>query len=511
MKKILIILITLLYTSALVSESALNILVVTVDDMNCDSIGVFGSEVKDTTPHLDKFSKEAMRFNHAHVHASSCIPSRNIVQTGRYLWNSGVEGFYAVPKSDVTYQTTPEFLRDHGYFTMIRGKAHHSSPYSPYPAWDIRFDDELKSEKVNIRKTNSFYDYTLKGIKAAKKANKPFYYSIDIHDPHTPFYNWEKKALKPGLNKEDIDNPPSKIFKANEIVIPKFLPKTPLVKQEMAAYYSTVRRADDSFGYIIKALKDSGVYDNTLIIFFSDHGMPLPFAKTALYYHSTHTPLMVRWPNKTQASYVDSQHVIGTVDIFPTLAEIIGVPAPKGLDGRSFASILKGQKQTNRDYAYTMYEENVGGNRQPMRSIVTKDFGYIFSPWSDGTRKFATATKGTATYKEMVRLSKAGDKKQTERLNLFTYSEPELLFNYAKDPDALNNLIKQPEYKTVLSSLKETLKNKMLSSGDPLLKAFKQQGHQKAIQSYLAKLDQASKLRKKDPSFKRNSAKKVKK
>ena len=72
------------------------------------------------------------------------------------------------------------------------------------------------------------------------------------------------------------------------------------MRKELAAYYSTVRRSDDSVGQVIRSLKEAGVYDNTIIIFFSDHGMPFPFAKTAMYYHSTHTPLIVRCPQITK-------------------------------------------------------------------------------------------------------------------------------------------------------------------------------------------------------------------
>ena len=175
------------------AKEPLNILVLTVDDMNCDSIGTFGCAVEDTTPQMDRFAADSFRFTNAHVHATSCIPSRNVVTSGRYLYNSGVEGFYAVPKEKVTYKTTPDILRENGYFTMIRGKYHHSYPYHPYPAFDINFDEELKKKKVNIRKPESFYEYTKKGIEAAKEAGKPFYYSIDIHDPHLKYWNWNKR------------------------------------------------------------------------------------------------------------------------------------------------------------------------------------------------------------------------------------------------------------------------------------------------------------------------------
>ena len=83
------------------------------------------------------------------------------------------------------------------------------------------------------------------------------------------YYGLIKKKLTSGLNKEDESNPPSRIFKPEEIEIPPFLPQTEKVRLEMAAYYSTVRRADDSIGNVIQALKDTGVYDKTIIFFLS--------------------------------------------------------------------------------------------------------------------------------------------------------------------------------------------------------------------------------------------------
>jgi len=501
MKKIMGV--VLVFGAVLSVQAKMNILVLTVDDMNCDSVGVFGCTTLDTTPNMDRFAEDGFRFKHAHVHATSCIPSRNVVQTGRYLYNSGVEGFYAVPPEQVTYKTTPDIFRDNGYFTMIRGKSSHSSPYHPYPGWDINFDNELKEKHINIRDTKTFYEYTKKGVEAAKAAGKPFYFSMDIHDPHTALYSFsfKKGKLSTGLNGQDKDNPPSRIFKDDEITMPKFLPDTPLARKEVTAYYNSVRRADDSFGNVIRALKDEGVYDNTLIVFFSDHGMPFPFAKTAMYYHSTHTPLMVRWPGVTQSGTMDDEHVIGTVDILPTLLEVTGVEAPDGLDGRSFASILKGGKQENREFAYVMYEENVGGNRQPMRGVTSKDYTYICNLWSDGERKFATATKGMATTKEMERLAKEGDKYMQERCDLFTYSVPEQFFDLNKDADGLSNLIGNPEYQQLIAKQQKQMVQAMKASNDPMLEIYPNRTDKTAVADYLSKLDAEVKVRKSHPEI----------
>lgn len=507
-----IIIIALLLTLYARGQEPLNIVVVSVDDMNCDSVGVFGSVVEDTTPNLDRFASEGFRFAHAHVHASSCIPSRNTVQTGRYMFNSGIEGFYQIPKEKVTYKTTPELLRENGYFTIIRGKSSHSSPYHPFPAWDINFDDELRSKHVNIRDPKSFYEYTLKGVNAAKSAGKPFYFSMDIHDPHTPLYRFKHKKgiTNTELSGQDRDNPPSRIFSPDEVVVPDFLPDTPLSRLEVTAYYNSVRRADDSFGSMIQALKDAGVYENTLIVFFSDHGMPFPFAKTALYYHSTHTPLIIRWPGVATHGKTDNTHVIGMVDLLPTLLEAVGIKHPKGLDGRSFASILRGEKQRDRNFAYVMYEENVGGNRQPMRALVSREFSYIFNLWSDGERRFATATRGMATTAEMERLAESGDLLMRERLKLFNYTVPEQFFDIKKDSDCLNNLAYDSNHGQMVKMYRERMLEMMESCNDPIRAIYKIRDEKVAVAEYLAKLDDESLLRRRNAAYSRSGKAKKK-
>ena len=113
---------------------------------------------------------------------------------------------------------------------------------------------------------------------------------VNISDPHKPFYSG------PGDRHQ-----PTRTFSADEVPVPGFLPEDSVIREELANYYSSVRRADDCFGAIMAALESSGEAGNTFVMFLSDHGMPLPFAKTQLYHHSTHTPLMIRWPAVHQA------------------------------------------------------------------------------------------------------------------------------------------------------------------------------------------------------------------
>ena len=188
---------------------------------------------------------------------------------------------------------------------------------------------------------------------------------------------------------------PTRVFAPGQVPIPGFLFDDPVVRKELSHYYSSVRRADDCVGEILAALDASGQRDNTLVLFLSDHGMPLPFAKTQVYHHSTHTPLVLVVPGVTRPGSVDNDHLISAVDLLPTLLELTGVERPRRLDGRSFAPLLEGGRQDGRDWVIKEYNENAGGSRDPMRAIQTRKFLYIFNPWSNGQRIMATATSGT--------------------------------------------------------------------------------------------------------------------
>jgi N-sulfoglucosamine sulfohydrolase len=270
--------------------------------------------------------------------------------------------------------------------------------------------------------------------------------------------------------------------------VPGFLPDDPAVRGELALYYSSVRRGDDCLGAILRALDESGENQRTAIIFLSDHGMPLPFAKTQLYFHSTRTPWMVRWPGVTKPGSVDDRHLVSGVDLLPTLLDIVGLPHPKGMDGRSFAPVLRGQTQEGRDYVVTEYNENAGGNRHPMRSIITRDFAYIFNPWSNGERVMATATKGTVTYRRMQALAKT-DPKVAARLSFFDRRVPEELYNYATDADALENLLARPEHRADRDRLTSLLEAWMVRTRDPMLDVFRSRTDLSVRERYMKEVE----------------------
>ncbi len=460
-----------------------NVLLVTVDDMSCDSVGVFGCRLKETTPHIDALAAQSLRFAHAHVQVGNCMPSRNVMFSGRYPHNNRVEGFYQV--RDPSYPVLADLLQAGGYFTGIRGKVPHSTPYQPYRAWDLVLDRLPDGTPADVKNAESYFLSTQQGIAAARRAGKPFYLNINISDPHKPFYN--ESPPDPNL--------PSRVFTADEVPIPGFLFDDRAVREEIALYYSSVRRADDCLGQVLRALDESGQAEKTLVMFLSDHGMPLPFAKTQLYYHSTHTPLIVRWPGVTKAGAVDERHMVSAVDLLPSLLDVLGLEHPKGLEGRSFEPLLRGQPQEGRDFVVTEYNENAGGFRHPMRAIVTREYGYLFNPWSNGSRVMATATKGTVTYRRMRALA-AGNPQIAARLKLFDQRVPEELYHYAADPDALVNLVDQPAHRDQRERLTKLLEQWMVQTGDPLLEVFRGRSDPAVREQYMAGVEKEASQRK---------------
>ncbi|MEO0413782.1 MAG: sulfatase-like hydrolase/transferase, partial [Verrucomicrobiota bacterium] len=245
-----------------------NILFITVDDMSCDSVGAYGCELKDTTPHMDKLAAKGLRFEMAHVQVGNCYPSRNVMFSGLYPHTSGVEGFYAI--RDFTYPVVCDVMQKNGYLAMIRGKVSHSTPYNPYH-WDADFSVAEDGSKEHIKDVESYYRSTQRAIAKSKSERKPFFFNINISDPHKPF--WTEK------DQSTTDKRTTKIFTGDQVPIPGFLFDDPEVRDELALYYTSVRRADDAVGAILRALEESDQKDNTIVMFLSDHGMPLPFAK----------------------------------------------------------------------------------------------------------------------------------------------------------------------------------------------------------------------------------------
>lgn len=456
-----------------------NVLIVTVDDMAYNSVGVFGCRIPGITPNIDKLAAKGIRFNYAFNNTAVCQPCRQSLLTGRYPHNNGAEGFEPI---DMDVPTLTEQLRKVGYLNGILGKEIHHQPVEKF-CWDyIPFITDTDSIWRNgaSRDPGLFHEYSARFFKMAKQQKKPFFLIANSHDPHRPFVGSSEDTT----TFRDKLLPVTRQFRTDEVDVFGYLPDIPDVRKEVAQYYGSVYRADQNIGAVLKALKESRLADNTLVIFLSDHGASFPFSKSQCYFNSDKTPLIIQWPHKVKPASVDSTHLISGIDLMPTVLDALGLPQVPNLDGRSYLPLLLGKKQDDRDYVYTTYYQIFEKTRYPMRCLQNKNFGYIYNFWSDCKLGISGDATGGITWKAMIKAAKS-DPGIAERVELYRHRVPEEFYDFKNDPDALHNLINEPSYAGEIQKFRDSMIVVMNYCKDPASKAFKDRSKTGVIDDFM--------------------------
>jgi N-sulfoglucosamine sulfohydrolase len=433
----------------------MNILLITADDLGYEAAGCLGCPVKDVTPQMDRFAAGAMRFEYAYVNMAICAPSRGVIATGRYCQNSGLYGFNKLTRD---IPTTFGTFKAAGFLTGILGKVGHSTPDTKFE-WDFEHD---QNELGAGRSPRIYHQYCTEFLARCKKEGKPFYFMVNSHDPHRPFHD----PAKPMKGCEE----PSRIFKPEEICVPPYLPDLPGVRGEIAHYYNSVRRFDDTLGKVLQALDESGLADRTFVIMITDNGSAFPFAKANTYLASNRTPCIVRWPGVTKPGHVDRTNFVSEVDFFPTFMDVAGLPHPEGLDGRTLVPLLKSEAQPDRDVVFTEIDYKIGGPAVPMRCVQDAKYAYIFNAWSDGKLRYSNNNEGL-TMKAMEAEGKSNPAVQA-RVDIFRYRVPQEFYDLEKDPGCLRNLIDDPAHRELAVKYQDRLRHWMVATHDHCLTAF---------------------------------------
>jgi N-sulfoglucosamine sulfohydrolase len=456
--------------AATAGQPRYNVLLFTADDMHAESMRTYGSKVKDLTPNLDRFAKTGMVFDRAHVNAAICAPSRAVIATGLYSHNSGAMGF--MPARPGTPDIVTAFQQA-GYLAGILGKVGHSTPV-PGMTWDYHFDQQ---ELGNGRSPTVYYERSRVFLDRCKSEGKPFYFMVNSHDPHRPYCN--PRQLTPGAEA------PSKTYEPKDVEVPGFVPDLPGVREELAMYQNSTRRLDDTFGKVMQALDESGFADNTLVVFMSDNGIAIPFAKCNTWFHSTRTPMVVRLPGVVEPGTRDDTHFVSEVDLMPTFLELTAVQGPDKLDGRSILPLLKGTSQDDREFVFTQIDAKAGGDAVPMRCVQNGKFGYIYNPFSDGKHVYRNNNEG----KTMAAMNAAAETNQeiAKRVRLFRYRVPEEFYDLENDPNCLVNLIDSPEHKADVQAMRIKLEAWMAETADPMLEAFRSRDNRVAVDAVMEK------------------------
>lgn len=435
----------------------LNLLLITADDLNADSAGWMGCKVG-VTPNIDAFAATAHQFRHCHTVVPVCQPSRSAFLTGRVPHRNGAAGFGPV-RGDVP--TLTEVLRANGYFTAAINKIKHMAPPEKFP-WHLTFEGSGKNPDVLRREVE-------KCLRAVQESGKPFFINANSTDPHGPFPSDAEISVN-GANVE----------------LPSFLEDLPEVRAELTRYFSAVRRLDETVGAVLGALTASPYRDNTIVLFFADHGMSMPYAKATLYRNATWTPVLLR--TTTDQQLVLSQDLLQNIDIMPTILDLLDVPKPAGMDGESWLSLLRGETDARRRYVITQLDRVKSGRSFASRCVRSKSRAYIWNAWADGKTEFRIgAMANRESWQAMIKAAE-NDAKIKVRVEHFLYRCPEEFYDEERDPDERDNLINASPYSNEIAEMKSLLLEQMERTGDPLTSQFRAVQQSKTSASFWRQL-----------------------
>jgi arylsulfatase A-like enzyme len=361
------------------SKTRPNVLVLFSDDQRADTIAALGNS-KIRTPNLDRLVHEGTALTRAYCMGSDqgavCIPSRAMLLTGRTLFH--------VSHGLDTEHSWPEAFASQGYDTFMTGKWHNQAKSvirifqngkaiflggmtNPYTVQiqDISPEHSLVNKRPSEEHAvQRFADAAAEFLRSRKPGDAPFVCYAAFTSPHDPRIAPPEyhERYKPESMALPANYLPQHPFNNGELVVRDERlapwPRTPeIVRKHLADYYASIEYLDAQIGRILNALRESGEYDNTIIVFAGDHGLAIGshglFGKQSLYEHSMQTPLIFAGPGIPKGKRSDAMCYL--LDVFPTIGDLAGVPAPEGSEGLSLVPVFKGQKTAIRDSIFTAY------------------------------------------------------------------------------------------------------------------------------------------------------------
>jgi arylsulfatase A-like enzyme len=249
------------------------------------------------------------------------------------------------------------------------------------------------------------------------------------------------------------------------MIVPDYLPDIPEVREDLASMEASIASMDVEFGEVIDALNASSIRDNTLVIFTADHGIAFPQAKMTLYDAGIEVPLIVAGPGVEHSCV--RKELVSNVDLVPTLLELLSIPIPENIQGRSFLPLLKGQPYQPREQVFA--EKTYHTYYDPMRAVRTEDWKLIanfeHAPWQE------TSPDYQCNAKSYVEISKALTEPEHDM-----YHPPFELYNLKDDPFEQRNLADSPDVRATRDKLITALWKWMADTEDPLIDGPMAQG-----------------------------------
>jgi arylsulfatase A-like enzyme len=388
-------------TAAGAAERRPNVLFIAVDDLRPEALASGSDLVK--TPNIDRIAARGTTFDRAYCQQAVCSPSRSSLLTGRRpdatrVWDLDTHFRTALPDA----VTIGQYFKAHGYFVQGMGKIFHGGfddpptwstpwqtpkapPYATAEALALQSDPQNRDQKGRPRgpafeaadvPDDTYVDGKVARLAAAtlaelKRRDEPFFLAVGMAKPHLPFVApkryWDlydpADIYRPAFARLPDDAPPFAGHPSGELRSYAGVPKRGPIPDGLArrlrhGYYAATSYMDAQVGVILDALDREGLADDTVIVLWGDHGWQLGehglWHKHANFELAVRAPLLISAPGQRAAGR-RSGSLAEFVDIYPTLAEVCGLPAPAGLDGVSLRPILDDPAATVRTVALSQY------------------------------------------------------------------------------------------------------------------------------------------------------------
>lgn len=406
------------------------------------------------TPNLSRLALEGVCYDNVYSPSPVCSPSRAALATGMYPTHIGANHMRTGPwfATDI-----PQSVID-GY----KSKPVDFEHYEALPPAGVRMFSEYLREQGYYCTNNAKQDYQFRCSTTAwdqngraghwknRQPGQPFFSIFNYNVTHeSQIWARAKDSL---WVKEDL-----------EVPVPPYLPDTEIGRQDIRQMYSNIKQMDHQIGEMLKELEASGELEKTIIVWYTDHGGPLPRQKRLLYDSGLRVPMIIRFPNKLFAGQRDDRF-ISFIDFGPTALSMAGIEPPNFLDGKAFLGKYQRKTEPQNIYAAAdRFDETYDCNR----AVRDKQFKYIkyYKPKKSMFLRVAYREQ-QPIMRELYRLRDEG-KLTPEQALWFRPTKPEEeLFDVKNDPYELNNLANNPKYKEKLEALRVKCQNWVTSFED---------------------------------------------
>ncbi len=433
-----------------------NVVLIVADDHGLQ-LGCYGDKAA-RTPHLDRLAAEGTRFTHAFATTASCSASRSVILTGLQNHANGQFGHQHSYHDFTTHRwvkSLPVLLAGAGYRTASIGKFH-VQPEEVY-----HFEAYLKPGRGGTRNPYAMAE-NCRAFLAAKD-DRPFFLYFCTSDPHRAGKGFANNRNFPGAREVKFD--------PEKIVVPPWLPDLPETRAELAEYYQSISRLDHGIGHLFEVLKATGHWNDTVVIYISDHGPPWPGAKTTLYEPGMHSPLIVRSPDQAKRG-VACDAMVSWADLTPTLLEIAGAKPPKyRLHGRSFLPVLERERTSGWDEVYASHTFHEITMYYPMRVVRTRRWKLILNLAHQLPYPFASDLWAAATWQATL---KRGARMYGQRtVQAYLHRPRWELYDLEADPWEGRNLADDPRHARTLTELRAKLKAWQKRTKDPWMVKYR--------------------------------------